>query len=72
MRSYMILMRLTQEGPEWSLTIDMPSDLMAIDYCTRLMGTKALRDASFHMIREDGTSILELTVDPALGRARVC
>jgi len=36
------------------------------------MGTKALRDASFHMIREDGTSILELTVDSALGRARVC
>jgi hypothetical protein len=72
MKSYMILMRLTQEGPEWSLTIDMPSDHMAIEYCTRLMGTKALRDASFHMIKEDGTSILELVVDPALGRARVC
>ena len=62
MKSYIILMRLTQEGPEWSLTIDMPSDRMAIDYCTRLMGTKALQDASFHMIREDGTSLLEPVV----------
>jgi len=57
MKSYMILMRLTQEGPEWSLTIDMPSDHMAIDYVTRLMKTKALQDASFVLLREDGSSV---------------
>ena len=60
MKSYMILMRLTQEGPEWSLTINMPSDHMAIDYVTRLMKTKALQDASFVLLREDGSSVLEL------------
>ena len=47
MRSYIIEMRLSEEGPVWDHSFNMASDRMAIDYTKKLVDSTKLIGATF-------------------------
>jgi hypothetical protein len=59
MNSYYISMRIG-DSPEWSLTIDMPSDAMARDYTLKLVQSMEVPNGSFVLLNTEGRCLSEL------------